>query len=86
MPYRIDLPPKVRKVLDGLDERTFRRLDKEVLRLKDAPRHPGCVKLEGNLYRVRAGDWRIIYAVFDDRRLVQLVRVVRRSEATYRGL
>ncbi|OIO08026.1 MAG: hypothetical protein AUJ52_08990 [Elusimicrobia bacterium CG1_02_63_36] len=86
MSYRIDLPPKVRKVLDELDEKTFRKIDAEILRLKEGPRHPGAVKLERNIFRVRAGGWRILYAVFDDDRLIQIVRVARRSEKTYRRL
>ena len=86
MSYRIDLPPKARKVLDELDEKTFHRIDREIIRLKDAPRHPGCIKLEGNLTRIRTGDWRIIYAIFDEAKLVQIIRVARRSERTYRRL
>ena len=86
MAYRIDLPAKVQKVLDSLDERTFRQLDKEIIRLRDDPRPPGSRKLEDYVYRVRTGDWRVIYAVFDAERLVQIIRVARRSEKTYRGL
>jgi len=69
-----------------MDERTFRRIDREILRLKEDPRHAGAVKLERNLFRVRSGDGRVIYAVFDQARLVQIARIARRSEKTYRRL
>lgn len=86
MAYRLDLPPKVRKILDCMDPKTFHRVDAEIVRLKDDPRPPGCVKLEGHVFRVRAGDWRVIYAVFDAQKLVQIIRVARRCERTYRRL
>ena len=86
MPYRIDLPPRVQKALDRLDARTFLQIDKALRPLQDDPRPVGCKKLEGDIYRVRSGDWRIIYAVYDSERLVQIVRVVRRSERTYRRI
>lgn len=36
------------------------------------------------LWRLRVGDYRIIYGVFDRERLVKIVRVARRREDTYR--
>jgi mRNA interferase RelE/StbE len=42
--------------------------------LEDDPRHPGVVKMAGpeDLYRVRVGDWRIVYAI-QNRELVMIV-------------
>ncbi len=37
-------------------------------------------------YRVRVGDYRVIYAVLDDERVVIIAQVTRRSESTYQGL
>jgi mRNA interferase RelE/StbE len=50
--------------------------------LADNPRPPACRQLvgEGHAYRVRSGDYRIIYDVHDDRLLVQVVRVDHRRE------
>jgi len=55
--------------------------------LAHAPRPPGCKKLSGydNLYRVRVGDWRISYAVEDDR-LIILILEVDPCGGAYRGL
>ncbi|MBI4679185.1 MAG: type II toxin-antitoxin system RelE/ParE family toxin [Elusimicrobia bacterium] len=86
MAYSIDVPPRVEHALDELDGSTYRRIRKVVDALGQDPRPPRCKKLGGSIYRIRVGDWRVIYAVFDDMRLVQLIRVVRRSERTYKGL
>jgi mRNA interferase RelE/StbE len=53
--------------------------------LADDPRPRGSVKLAGrNDYRVRVGDYRIVYAVDDDERLVLVARIAHRREV-YRG-
>jgi mRNA interferase RelE/StbE len=72
-------------------KRTLRRLPRDLLQriretignLADDPRPPGCKKLAGyeNLYRVRVGDWRISYAVEDDRLLVVVVEAAPRGAA-----
>ena len=51
--------------------------------LKDEPRPQGVRKLRGSIYRIRVGDWRVIYAVFDKDRLVVVGKIVRRSERIY---
>lgn len=55
-------------------------------RLGDNPRQTGVRKLTGMLYRLRVGDWRIIYAVLDKQRRVVVVKIARRSEDTYQDL
>jgi mRNA interferase RelE/StbE len=49
------------------------------------PRPPGCVKLTGtdDLYRLRVGAYRVVYALDDGDRLVVITRVARRAENTY---
>jgi len=51
------------------------------------PRPPGATKLEGGgeLYRIRSGDYRIIYQIRDDR-LVVLVVIVGHRREVYRDL
>ena len=49
--------------------------------LKSNPRPPGCEKLSGHdQYRIRQGDYRKVYAVDDDARVVTLVKVGHRRE------
>ena len=54
--------------------------------LADDPRPPGIVQLEQNVYRLRVGDYRVIYKVLDEERIILIGRIVRRSEGTYRDL
>jgi mRNA-degrading endonuclease RelE of RelBE toxin-antitoxin system len=37
-------------------------------------------------YRIRIGDYRIIYAVMDEKNIVIIARIALRGEQTYRGL
>ena len=47
----------------------------------------GAIPLTGSsFYRLRVGDWRILYEIDDERRLVSISRVIRRSEKTYRDI
>jgi mRNA interferase RelE/StbE len=53
--------------------------------LRDDPRPPGCEKLSGQeRYRVRQGDDRILYTVYDARAVVEVAKVGHRREV-YRG-
>lgn len=48
------------------------------------PRPPGVRKIEGatRAYRIRVGDYRVVYEVYDTKHLVVLLQVSRRNEAT----
>ncbi len=63
----------------------IRRLDSRIQSLAEVPRPAGCKKLRSsryeNLYRIREGDWRVLYAIEDDRVLVLILDVVRRDQA-----
>jgi mRNA interferase RelE/StbE len=59
------------------------RIDIILDRLSANPRPPGNRKIDGNIYRIRSGDWRVIYAVFDKNNLVLVGRIAKRSEDTY---
>lgn len=77
-PYRIDYSPKAVKQLRTIrDARLGTPLKRAITALATNPRPPGCVKMAGSvdLWRIRVGDWRVIYAV-DDGVLVVLVVTV----------
>jgi mRNA interferase RelE/StbE len=50
----------------------------------DNPRPPGCRKLVENIYRIRVGDYRVIYKIDDERKKVVVGKVARRREDTYK--
>jgi len=63
------------------------RLMAAVSALAEGPRPPGCVRLQGpeGFYRVRVGDYRIVYLIEDRLLLICVVRVAHRREV-YRQL
>jgi mRNA interferase RelE/StbE len=87
MSYVLEFRPSARKAVDQLPHEVFRRVKLKIDGLADDPRPRQCVKLAGHesLFRLRAGDWRIVYAVDDDRQLVTVTIVAHRRES-YRGL
>jgi mRNA interferase RelE/StbE len=86
VPYRVLLARPVPKQLDVIPRDDYARLHAEMKKLADEPRPRGCVKLEDDLYRIRVGAYRVIYSVLDDKGVVLVVKVSRRSEKTYRDL
>jgi mRNA interferase RelE/StbE len=80
--YSLDIKQSAQKELDALDDALFARIDRKILALADDPRPAGCKKLKGykDQWRVRAGDWRVLYIVDDAARLVTVTRVAHRRE------
>ena len=83
--YRVDIARRAVKALAILPRREQQRVRAAIDLLAQEPRPPGCVALSGEAraYRVRVGDYRIVYEVFDDRLIVQVVRIGHRR-AVYR--
>ena len=81
--YQIVFARTARKELEILDNELIRRILRKIESLTANPRPPGCEKLKGreNLWRVRVGDYRIIYAVFDNNRLIDIILIRHRKDA-----
>ena len=86
MQYTLKLHRDVEKQLSRMPKKQRERLIQTMRSFVDNPRPPGCIKLEYNLYRVRQGQYRIIYAIFDDQVVIIVCKVARRTEATYHDL
>lgn len=71
--------------LRKLNKSIISRIIERVERLLADPRPKGCRKLRetGSHYRVRVGDFRVIYEVLDDRRLI-IIHYVRHRKDAYR--
>ncbi len=81
--YQLKLTSRVQHQLDKLPAEDLRRIVAAIQQLRDNPRPSGAKKLRGPIYRIRAGGWRIIYAVFDKDNLIIVGKVARRSKDTY---
>jgi mRNA interferase RelE/StbE len=81
--YEVVLTRRANREYYKLNEKDQNRIEILLDRLSTNPRPPGNRKISGNIYRMRSGDWRIIYAVFDKNSLVLVGRIARRSEDTY---
>ena len=82
MTYRVEIRPAAVKALAALAKADQRRIARKIDGLAKDPRPPGVEKLAGvdGLYRVRSGDYRIVYEIQDERVLVLVVRIGHRRE------
>lgn len=80
--YELRVKPSVAKDLRGIPKAGIKRILSCMQTLRNDPRAPGCEKLSGNsdLYRVRQGVYRIIYAILEAQVVVEVVKVGHRSE------
>jgi mRNA interferase RelE/StbE len=82
--YRVDLAPAAQRQLRKLPPGDAAALRGPILALALDPRAAGAARLAGaDLWRIRVGNLRVIYAIEADERVVVL-KVARRSESTYR--
>lgn len=87
MAYRIEVKPQAEKALARIPNPHRRRVAKAIDSLARVPRPSGCVKLAGadDAYRLRVGDYRIVYQIVDRVLVVYVIRVAHRKDV-YRGL
>ena len=82
--YTVELTPKASAWLRELrDVKLQKRIVAAAERLADNPHPPGCVKLSGadDIWRVRIGDYRVLYEVQNARLVVLVIRIANRREA-----
>jgi len=82
MKYTVIISRASQKAIDRLAGDIYSRIIRKLETLEDNPRPMGVEKLTGadNLYRVRVGDWRIVYAIQDRKLIVLVVKVAHRRE------
>jgi mRNA interferase RelE/StbE len=80
--YRIELRPVAVRQFSALPRAVQHRLRAKIDALANNPRPHGVKKLEGSpdLYRARAGDYRIIYQIQDAVLLITVVKVAHRKD------
>ena len=77
--YQVNLKKSVIKDLEKLPDIVLKRVQKTILGLANNPRPDGCKKLKGrDDYRVRVGDYRILYFINDEIVTIEVVRMQHR--------
>lgn len=81
-PYSVGYESAARKELSKLDKPVARRIVRAISELGTDPRPPGCRRLVGydDLWRIRIGDYRVIYTIMDTELIVIVLRIAHRSE------
>ncbi|MEW6607702.1 MAG: type II toxin-antitoxin system RelE/ParE family toxin [bacterium] len=83
--YRIETASRrVEKQLDKLSNTIYDKVAQAIRNLAVDPRPRGVRKLSKRVYRIRVGDYRIVYSIFDDKNLIVIDKVDRRKERTYK--
>jgi len=79
--YKILIKPSAVKELEAIPEKDRSRIVYRIQGLAENPRPRGCEKLsDQDKYRLRQGNYRILYQVYDDEVIVVVVRVGKRGE------
>lgn len=81
MSYQVIIERPVLKKLSKIAEPDYARIKAAILALAQDPRPPGCKKLKNRPgYRIRQGNYRIIYEVQDDQLIVLVLAVGHRKD------
>jgi mRNA interferase RelE/StbE len=82
MSYRVEFTKSAERTFCKLEKAVQIQLQAEINLLSNQPRPPGCKKLKGSsgLWRIRSGNYRIIYEIHDGRLVVLVVDVGHRKD------
>jgi mRNA interferase RelE/StbE len=80
--HEVRIERAAEKDLSRLDDKTHDRVVKQIVALGKEPRPSGSKKLSGttNDWRIRVGDYRVLYEIADSIRVVRVYRVRHRRE------
>jgi mRNA interferase RelE/StbE len=80
--YSLEIKQSAQKELDALDDALFTRIDRKILALADNPRPAGCKKLKGyqDQWRIRIGNYRVVYTIDNTTKTVTVTHVAHRRE------
>ncbi len=80
--YAVELKPSARKELERLPAKLIERIFPRLEALGSEPRPAGCKKLKGGQqeWRIRVGDYRVVYVIDDAKLRVSVTRIRHRSE------
>jgi mRNA interferase RelE/StbE len=83
MNYQITFSRSARKELQKLEENLLHKIFSKIQMLGDNPKPSGCRKLQSyeNLWRIRIGDYRVLYSIEENEKIIDIVAVRHRKEA-----
>jgi mRNA interferase RelE/StbE len=81
--YRITFARSARRELEALETQLVARIWARIQALGVQPRPPGCRKVQGEAaaWRIRVGDYRVLYEIEDATRTIDIVAVRHRGDA-----
>jgi mRNA interferase RelE/StbE len=81
MAYKVNLKKKAIKALASINEPYYSNIKEAIYKLQDNPHPLGCKKLKGrDGYRIRVADYRIIYEIFDNVLVVDVIDLGHRKD------
>ena len=80
--YSVEFARSARKEIEALDPQVADRIIKRIESLVYDPRPTGVVKLKGTVdqWRIRIGEWRVVYRIDDREKLIDISAVRHRRE------
>ena len=81
MPYSLEFSKQALKELEKINEPFYSNIKEAITNLTENPRPNGYKKLNGrDGYRIRIGDYRVIYDIFDTELLIEIVTLGHRKD------
>ena len=80
--FEITFSKSAVKEIESLDNPLIERIWEKIEHLVQNPRPAGCLKLQGsnNLWRIRVGDYRILYSISDEDLIVDIISIKHRKD------
>ena len=79
--FEITFRPSVAKDVKGIPATDMKRILGRINALAEDPRPPGSIKLSGKeYYRIRQGDYRIIYEIIEERVVIVVIKIGHRRD------
>ncbi|MBK7340352.1 MAG: type II toxin-antitoxin system RelE/ParE family toxin [Saprospiraceae bacterium] len=81
MPYSLEFSKQALKELEKINEPFYSNIKEAISKLTENPRPNGYKKLSGrDAYRIRIGDYRVIYDIFDTKLIIEIVTLGHRKD------
>jgi len=81
--YQIEIKPSASKELEKLPRQVIPRVVAAIKELAENPYPQGVRKLTGfdRTYRIRVGDYRVLYSIYENRLVIEIIRIRHRKDA-----